>query len=99
MYVNIDKHGGQQVLTLYQRLTYVGPAVEYLHGFKPKLVVHCNLKPSNILLESDMVTLARDFGFAGFINLQDTNSFQSFGWNTLGGILDGCRSRCVTFII
>ncbi|GJN40676.1 hypothetical protein PR202_gb29935 [Eleusine coracana subsp. coracana] len=88
--VNIDEHGVQQALNLCQRLGIVidvGSAVEYLHGFKPKPVVHCDLKPSNILLDSDLVAHVGDFGLARFINQQDRNSFQSSGWDSFRGTL------------
>jgi len=88
LHVNKGEHGGQQALNLCQRLSIVidvGSAVEYLHDFKPKPVVHCDLKPSNILLDSDMVAHVGDFGLARFINQQNRNQFQSSGWTAFRG--------------
>jgi serine/threonine protein kinase len=62
--------------------------MEYLHGFKPNPVVHCDLKPSNILLDSDLVAHVGDFGLARFINQQDIKSFESSGWAAFRGTLE-----------
>jgi hypothetical protein len=89
--VNIAEHTGQQALNLCWRLGIVidvGSAMEYLHGFKPNPVVHCDLKPSNILLDSDLVAHVGDFGLARFINQQDIKSFESSGWAAFRGTLE-----------
>ncbi|CAN0909111.1 Probable LRR receptor-like serine/threonine-protein kinase At3g47570 [Linum grandiflorum] len=58
-------------LTLLQKLNIaidVGSGLDYLHnnsGIIP--VVHCDLKPSNILLNVDMVGHIGDFGLAKFL--------------------------------
>ncbi|XP_048546553.1 probable LRR receptor-like serine/threonine-protein kinase At3g47570 [Triticum urartu] len=63
-----DVHATQQLqgLTLMQRLNIVvdvADALDYLHNCEPP-IVHCDLKPSNILLDSDLLARIGDFGLA-----------------------------------
>ncbi|KAI9087736.1 hypothetical protein K1719_030368 [Acacia pycnantha] len=41
----------------------VALALEYLHHGSPTLVVHCDVKPSNVLLDKDMVAHLSDFEY------------------------------------
>ncbi|KAL6897258.1 hypothetical protein ACP4OV_006954 [Aristida adscensionis] len=57
-------------LSLHQRLDIavdIVDAVEYLHTNCQPQVIHCDLKPSNILLAEDMSARVGDFGISKFL--------------------------------
>ncbi|KAK2635099.1 hypothetical protein Ddye_029891 [Dipteronia dyeriana] len=59
-----------QNLTLLQRLSIaidVASAVDYLHHQCQEPILHCDLKPSNVLLDSDMTACVGDFGLVKFL--------------------------------
>ena len=60
----------QRNLNLLQRLNFsieVANALEYLHHHCHTPIVHCYLKPSNVLLNDKMIRHVGDFGFARFL--------------------------------
>ncbi|PWA54228.1 receptor-like protein kinase [Artemisia annua] len=69
-----------QKLNFFQRIVIaidVAQAVHYLHQGCEKPIVHCDLKPTNILLDEDMVAHVGDFGIAKFFPLEPLNTNQS----------------------
>ncbi|XP_028806355.1 probable LRR receptor-like serine/threonine-protein kinase At3g47570, partial [Neltuma alba] len=57
----------QSALDIYQRFNVVydvASALHYLHYENEEQVVHCDIKPSNVLLDDDMVAHVSDFGLA-----------------------------------
>ncbi|KAK9735325.1 hypothetical protein RND81_04G198800 [Saponaria officinalis] len=66
-------NSARQTLNFRQRLDIVVDvafAVEYLHHRSGASIVHCDLKPSNVLLDEEMVAHVGDFGLAKFLAAQ-----------------------------
>ncbi|XP_059458298.1 receptor kinase-like protein Xa21 [Corylus avellana] len=62
-------------LSILQRLNImkdVASALEYLHYGYSTPIIHCDLKPNNILLDEDMVTHVADFGIAKLLGDGDS---------------------------
>uniref|UniRef100_A0A0E0E387 Receptor kinase-like protein Xa21 n=1 Tax=Oryza meridionalis TaxID=40149 RepID=A0A0E0E387_9ORYZ len=92
------EHSQRNALTFSQRVNIVlevAFALDYLHNHRVPPLIHCDLKPSNILLDLDMVAYVSDFGSARFLcpksNL-DQESVTSLGClkGTVGYIPPEC---------
>ncbi|XP_058219497.1 probable LRR receptor-like serine/threonine-protein kinase At3g47570 [Rhododendron vialii] len=71
-----DAHMESRHLNIRQRLNIaidVACAVDYLHHHSSNPILHCDLKPSNILLDNEMMGHVGDFGLARFLR-EATNS-------------------------
>ncbi|KAG8365053.1 hypothetical protein BUALT_Bualt18G0063000 [Buddleja alternifolia] len=89
-------------LDLMQRLNImidVASAIEYLHHGYSSLIVHCDLKPSNVLLDEDMIAHVSDFGIAKFLgegeSISRTETLATLGYMAPEYGLEGLVStRC-----
>ncbi|XP_043725936.1 probable LRR receptor-like serine/threonine-protein kinase At3g47570 [Telopea speciosissima] len=76
----MEEHNHSRNLSLLQRLDIaidVASALDYLHCHCYETIVHCDLKPSNILLDNDMIAHISDFGLARLLFESDDNSSQA----------------------
>jgi len=80
---NLDMPNRTNTLSLEQRLDIaldIIDALDYLHNHCQTPIVHCDLKPSNILLAEDMSARVGDFGISRILlenaskTLQNSNS-------------------------
>jgi len=63
------EHGEQKALDLCMRLQIaidVASALEYLHQSKPLPIIHCDLKPSNVLLDRELEIWLLMLGILGW---------------------------------
>ncbi|MBA0671681.1 hypothetical protein Goklo_000098 [Gossypium klotzschianum] len=84
--VGMNKPETMRNLNFFQRLNVaidVAHALEYLHHRCETPIIHCDLKPSNVLLDGEMVGHISDFGLAKILSGEwpnySTNESSSLG--------------------
>ncbi|KAI3938556.1 hypothetical protein MKW98_016061 [Papaver atlanticum] len=76
---NNDDQLQEKNLNLERRLNIaadVASALNYLHHDSQSPIVHCDVKPSNVLLDDDLTAHVGDFGLAKFLFYPTSNSTQ-----------------------
>ncbi|PRQ56668.1 putative protein kinase RLK-Pelle-LRR-XII-1 family [Rosa chinensis] len=75
----LHRENQSRSLNLLQRLNIaidLASALCYLHDHCKPHIIHCDMKPSNVLLDDDMVARVGDFGLARLISTT-TDSYQN----------------------
>jgi len=87
-WLNLDRDNENRPrhLSLLQRLNIaidVAFALHYLHDNCEPPILHCDLKPSNVLLDDDMIAKVSDFGLARIL-ISTTNDVSQIQTSTAG---------------
>jgi len=82
-----QKHGGTdpKLLGLARKISIavdLADALAYLHHDCGRPIVHCDLKPTNILLDDDMNAYLGDFGIASLVIDSRSTTVGQFGHNS-----------------
>lgn len=94
---NHDGLNNPRVLNLQTRIKVaidVARALNYLHHRCTKTVIHCDIKPSNILLGRNMNACVADFGLATFLRKSpNPNQSSSIGLRGTTGYIPPGKSK------
>ena len=93
LYPHGDNGGGGGGLDFAQIMGIVSDVAEgmaYLHHYVPVRVVHCDLKPSNVLLNEGMRAMISDFSIARLVAGEaSSTSDESAPCTSITGLLQG----------
>ncbi|KAF8648364.1 hypothetical protein HU200_064950 [Digitaria exilis] len=75
LHLMAHEHSQRDTLTLRQRINIslgVASALDYIHNHCATPLIHCDLKPSNVLLDLNFTPCVSDFGLARFLYSRNT---------------------------
>jgi serine/threonine protein kinase len=103
LHPKLHKNSPKRVLSLDQRIRIamdVASALDYMHNQLTPPLVHCDLKPANVLLDYDLTARVGDFGSAKFLSscLGCPEGFVGVE-GTIGSIAPGKFISVICFII
>ena len=96
-----DSESQLKKLSFLQRIIIaidVASALNYLHNHCEQQIIHCDLKPSNILLNNDMIAHVSDFGLARLLSATNDSSQKRTSTIGLMGSI-GYASPGITFLV
>ena len=103
-----DSENQSKQMSVLQRLIIaidVASALNYLHNHCEQQIIHCDLKPSNILLNNEMIAHVSDFGLAKLLSTTNDSSHKhtgtiglmvSIGYVALAWITVGINSKLLS---
>ena len=80
LHPEIDNENQSRDLSLLERLNVaidVASALNYIHNRSVPPIIHCDLKPNNVLLDNDMVAHVSNFGLARLLSTDDSSQKQT----------------------
>ncbi|KAM0843122.1 hypothetical protein ACQ4PT_057920 [Festuca glaucescens] len=82
---------GMDLTWLVAIASNIAEGLMYLHHYAPVRIIHCDLKPSNVLLDDDMTAVVADFGIARLVKDMGDDDLTSFAdpCNSIAGLLQG----------
>jgi serine/threonine protein kinase len=93
--------GSSKYLSLAQRASIavgIADALAYLHHDCERQIVHCDLKPTNILLDDDMNAYLGDFGIASLVGHSSSHTSDGLK-GTIGYIAPGILILTLAFFV
>ncbi|XP_076924715.1 putative leucine-rich repeat receptor-like serine/threonine-protein kinase At2g24130 [Bidens hawaiensis] len=85
------------LVRLVRILSDVAEGLAYLHHYAPVKVAHCDLKPSNILLDDDMHAVLSDFGIAKLVK-EEVEKIPTAGGSPSVSSTDGLLCGSIGYI-
>ncbi|KAM0843123.1 hypothetical protein ACQ4PT_057921 [Festuca glaucescens] len=82
---------GMDLTWLVAIASNIAEGLTYLHHYAPVRIIHCDLKPSNVLLDDDMTAVVADFGIARLVKDMGDDDLTGFAdpCNSIAGLLQG----------